>query len=513
MADYDAIVIGAGHNGMVASSYLAKAGLKTLVVEKNSFVGGCASTQEVFPGFKFNLGAHVYGLFRRQIRDGLEMDKFGFETMECDPSFFAPFSNGKYFFWYHDLDKSIEEVKKQFSEKDAEGLRTFVEFFKGFATGLGMGFTQPPMPMGKLFEMFRGPEAEDTLRKILFSPVKDFLDGLIDSEEIKATIAFWAVDGSWCGPMSPGTNLIAGIHFANGEPWYSVKGGIGQLSETLAKILKHHNGELKLSSPAKRLLLEKGKATGVELENGETITAKIVLSNLDPKTTFLKFVGSDNLPADFVTMVRNIRHHTVHSQIFCAVDELPDFTVMPGKEIGLPHKASFIQINPSVEYIERAWDDAKYGRPSKNPVVAFSIPTVYSPELAPPGKHTVPLFIQWTPYDLKEGNWDDIKESVADRAVDIVNEYAPNFKKSIIHRKIFSPLDYERMFGITKGDFWHGELSIEQLFAFRPVPGWSQYRTPIKGLYGCGSGYHPGGAVSGAPGHNAAKVALEDWKK
>jgi len=511
MADYDAIVIGAGHNGLTASCYLAKAGLKVLTLEKNSFVGGLASTQEIFPGFRFSIGAHVLGLYWKKIRDELELEKFGLKTFDLEPLFFTPFPSGRYFMWYWDLEKSVEEIKKQFSSGDAEGFRKYMEFWKSFSVGIGAGFLNPPVSIGKIFDVFKGPEPEDAMRKLFFYSAKEFLDELIESEELKGAIAYWAVDGIYAGPMTPGTNLVVGVHFASGEPYRFVKGGMGGVSEALSKAFQSYGGTLQLNCPVGRVLVEKGRVTGVETREGEKITAKVVLSNVDAQNLFLKLVGSEHLPQDFIKMVKNMKFRPVHIQAFCALSELPDYRCLPGKKPGPQH--NILVVAPSVEYVERAWDDCKYGRPSQKPVVLMSIPSIYDSSMAPEGKYAASLYIQFAPYDLREGEWDRVKEELADRAIAAIDEYAPNFKDSIIQRKVFSPLDYENMFGATRGNLWHGDILPAQMFTFRPVPGWSQYRTPLKGLYLCGATAHPGGGVTGTPGHNAAHVVLEEWKK
>lgn len=366
--------------------------------------------------------------------------------------------------------------------------------------------------MGKFFSMFNGAEAEDALRKAFFYGSKDFLDELFESEELKGAFGYWGADGFVGDPRTPGSNLFAGFHFSSGEPYRFVKGGMGGLSEAIARSFQHHKGTLRLSCPVKKVIINKGKAEGVELENGEKISAKIVLSNLDPKNTFLKRVGAENLPADFVQGINNYKIEPAHIQVFCALKELPDYKCLPGIEAGAQHKASFVTICPSLEYIDKAWDDFKYGRPSANPTLVWSIPTLYDPSLSPPGQYSMQIYVQYMPYDLKEGSWDRVKEKVADRVVDILTEYAPNFKGSILHRKVFSSHDYENLFGNTRGNVLHGEACLSQLFSFRPLPGWSQYKTPVENLYLCGNGAHPGGGVNGAAGYNAANVALAAWK-
>lgn len=512
MADYDAIIIGAGHNGLVAACLLAKAGLKPLVLEKNSFVGGMASTGELFPGFKFSLGAHTFAIFRKKLRDELELDKFGLETFDAEPRFFSPFPSGRYvMWWHHDLERTLDVIRKQFSAKDAEGVRKFVEFWNTFAAGIGETFYNPPLSLGKLFSMFSGAEAEEAVRTAFFVSESEYLDDLMESEELKGAFAWWGCDSFYGTPQTPGTNLMAGIHFAAGEPYRFVKGGMGGISEAIARSLQHYQGKLRLNSPVKKVIIEKGEAKGVELEDGEKITAKIVLSTLDPQNTFLKRVGAENLPGDFVEKIKKIKMRPTHIQAFCALKELPDYKCLPGKDEGLQHRACHVSFSPSVEYVAKNFEEGKLGLPSSKPRVMMSIPSVYDKSMAPPGYHAASLYIEFMPYDLKEGNMEQAKEALADRAVDVITEYAPNFKKSIIHRKVFSSHDYEELFGVTKGHVSHGDTCLSQLFSFRPITGWSQYKTPIENLYLAGAGAHPGGGVTGAPGHNAAQVALAAW--
>lgn len=365
--------------------------------------------------------------------------------------------------------------------------------------------------MGKLFSMFNGAEAETALKKAFFYGSKDYLDELVESVELKGAMAYWGADGFCGSPRDPGSNLMAGLHFSAGEPYRFVKGGMGGLCEALTRSLQSLKGTLRLKSPVKKVMIKNGTAVGVETEDGEKITAKIVLSNLDPQNTFLKRVGADNLPGDFVKGIENIKMEPVAVQALCALKELPKYKCLAGKEPELNDKIGLAMFSPSIEHIEKAWDDCKYGRASKKPIFIMTIPSIYDPDMAPPGHHAASIYIQWMPYDVKEGNWETEKEKLADRAVDLLTEYAPNFKGAILHRKVFAAQDYENAFGATRGNFWHGELKLSQLFSFRPLPGWSQYKTPIENLYLCGSGAHPGGGVTGAPGHNAAKVALGDW--
>lgn len=514
MADYDVVIIGAGHNGLTAAAYLAKAGLKALVVEKNSFVGGCASTQELFEGCKFNLGAHFLHLFQKKIRLDLELEKSGLRLDKLDPWCFYPFPNGKYFMWYHDIEKTIEEMRKQFTAKDAEGFREYVEFWRRFWRIGRDALLNPPVSLGKIMDAFPGAEGQDAARKAFLYGFVEFINEFpIESTEIKAAIGYWAnTVGFFDSLTTPGSNFMAGvILYSDEEPFWYVKGGMGQISEALSRFLQSRGGEVKLSSPVKQILIEQGKAIGVKLENGESISAKMVLSNVDPHNLFLRLVGIENLPTNSVRLIKSVQFYMPFIQIFCVLNELPDYRVYPGKEMGPQH--SLCIISPSLEYIEKAWVDCKFGGASEKPTLAMSIPSVLDPSLVPAGKHLASIYVLFAPYELTKGEQNKAKEEFADRTIDLINEYAPNFKASILHRKVFAPYDYEKLFGVTKGDGNHGVLKMHSLFTNRPFPGWSQYRTPVQNLYLCGSGGHPGAGVTGAPGHNCAQVVLADLEK
>jgi phytoene dehydrogenase-like protein len=363
--------------------------------------------------------------------------------------------------------------------------------------------------MGKM----RGLSARDivALVKIFTQSAAEFLDEWFESEQVKVTLATDGVIGANGGPRSPGTAYILLHHCMGGVAghrglWGFVRGGMGAVSEAIAASARSRGVEIRTNAAVAKVQVRDGRARGVVLANGEEIEASLVASNLDPKLTFLKLLDPGDLDPDFVRSIRNFRIEGTSCKINLALNGLPEFRAFPGAP-GPHHKAT-MHICPNIEYVERAWDDAKYGRPSERPLLELTVPTMYDPSLAPPGKHIMGIFLQYAPYTLREGTWDELREPFGDRVIALIDEYAPGFSSKIEHRQVLSPLDLERRFGITGGNIFHGEMSLDQMFVMRPVAGWARYRTPVKGLFLCGSGAHPGGGVMGAPGYNCAREML-----
>jgi phytoene dehydrogenase-like protein len=354
------------------------------------------------------------------------------------------------------------------------------------------------------------------LVKIFTQSAADFLDEWFESPEVKVTLATDGVIGANGGPRSAGTAYIL-LHHCMGSVaghrglWGFVRGGMGAVSEAIASAAREHGAVIRTNAPVHKVIVRDGRARGVVLEDGEEIGAKLVASNLDPKLTFLHLVDERELPSDFVSAIRKFRIEGTSCKINLALSGLPDFRACPGAP-GPQHKAT-MHICPSIEYVERAWDDAKYGRPSQSPLLELTIPTMYDPALAPPGRHIMGIFLQYAPYTLREGTWDELREPFGDGVMSLIAEYAPNIHEIVLERQVLTPLDLERRFGITGGNIFHGEMSLDQMFSMRPVAGWARYATPVRGLYLCGSGAHPGGGVMGAPGYNAAREMLRDSKK
>jgi phytoene dehydrogenase-like protein len=521
---YDAIIIGAGHNGLVTACYLAKARWKVLVLERRPVVGGACVTEETFPGFKVSTAAYVNSLFRKEIVRDLRLHDFGFEVLERNPSSFTPFPDGRYLLLGPDAAMTRREIAK-FSARDADAYPRYEAMLERVADVIEPTLNETPPDLlrpglrdlwrlWKLGRRFRklGASGMAEAVEILTGPARPILDRWFESEQLKGTLATDAIIGAMAAPSMPGTAYVL-FHHVMGETngkrgvWGYVKGGMGGLTRALATAGGTLGVEIRCETSVEQILVEHGKAAGVVLNGGEVVRAPVVASNADANITFTRLLGSQHLPPDFLDAVKRISYESASLKINVALSELPDFTACPGSQPGPQHRGT-IHICPDQDYIERAYDDAKYGKPSERPILECTIPSVVDPSVAPPGKHLMSMFIQYAPYKLKGATWDELREPFADRCFDLLNEYAPNFKRSVIARQVLTPLDLERTFALTGGNIFQGAMPLNQLFFFRPIPGWAGYRTPMKGLYLCGSAAHPGGGVMGAAGMNAARVIL-----
>src|SRR6266478_699549 len=523
---YDVIVIGGGHNGLVNAAYLAKAGKKVLVLERRHVLGGAAVTEEVFPGFKFSVCSYVVSLLRPEIIRELDLPRHGLEILPLDGTF-TPMPNGDYLWRVNDHAKTRREIARH-SRLDAEAYDEFGKAMVEMARFVKpiMNMT-PPDPaslnprglmellgMGRRFQKLAAEDKYNQIQLMTMSAA-DFLGQWFETDVLKATMSASGIIGTFLGVRSPGTAYVL-LHHYMGEidgafrSWGLVRGGTGAISNAIAEAAREAGAEIRTEAPTARISVANGQATGVVLENGDEITANVVSSSVDPRLTFIRMVGAENLPGDFVEDINRYKFRGSSGKVNLALDALPDFTCLPGAG---PHLRGAISISPSVEYMERAYDDAKYGCFSRRPYIDIVIPSLTDPSVAPPGKHVMSCFVQYAPYHLKEGNWDDLREEFGDSVVNTIAEHAPNIKDLILHRQVVTPLDLERDFGLSEGNIFQGELTLEQLFFLRPAPGWAQYRTPIKNLYMCGSATHPGGGIMGAPGRNAATQLLNDWKR
>jgi phytoene dehydrogenase-like protein len=510
---YDAIIIGGGHNGLITAAYLARAGRKPLVLERRELVGGCAVSEEAWPGFRVSTAAYLVSLIQERIVRELELEKFGYRVAAKDPAFFSAFPDGRYMFMWQDRARTLAEIAK-FSRRDAEVYPAYEDHLERLARAVeSLLLTAPPaggLDYIKLAARFRKQDVAGLVR-IFTQSAADFLDSWFESDELKVTLATDGVIGANGGPRSPGTAYVL-LHHCMGSVaghrglWGFLQGGMGAVSEAIAASARRWGAEIRTNAPVREILVEGGRARGVALATGEEIRAPMVISNLDPHQTFLRLIKESELDPAFLRDIRQYRTEGTSMKINLALSGLPEFLALPGAP-GPQHRAT-MHICPSIEYVERAWDDAKYGAPSARPLLELTIPTMYDPTLAPPGRHIMGIFLQYAPYTLRNGNWDQLRESYADRVIDLITGYAPNFRSIIIDRQVLTPLDLERRFSLTGGNIFHGEMSLDQMFAMRPVPSCARYRTPIRGLYLCGSGTHPGGGVMGAPGYNAAHQIL-----
>lgn len=529
--ELDVLIIGAGHNGLVCAAYLAEAGLKVHLVERRNIVGGAAVTEEFHPGFRNSLASYTVSLLNPKVIADLDLHRHGLKIVERDISNFYPLGTapGDYLKLTFDQDRTQNEFAR-YSAHDANALPAYYDAIERAADVIrSLVLETPPNAGGGVRDLWRALLTANKFRKLstadqqllldLFTKsAAEFLSRWFEHPSIIAAFAFDGIVGAYASPYTPGTAYVL-LHHAFGEVngkkgrWGHAVGGMGAITQAMRKAAEERGATLRTEAPVARLLVEGGRAAGVMLENGETIRARTIAANVNPKLLFSQLVDGDAQPPAFRD---HMRHYACGSGTFrmnVALKELPDFSCLPGKDAAEHHRSGII-IGPTVEYLDQAYHDARRYGWSRAPVVEMLLPSTMDDTLALPEAHVASLFCQqFSPELPDKQSWDGVREEAADLIIDTVNQYAPNFRESVIARQILSPLDLERTLGLTAGDIFHGRLSLDQMFSARPALGYADYRMPVKGLYLCGAGAHPGGGVTGAPGRNAAREIIDDFKR
>jgi phytoene dehydrogenase-like protein len=521
--EYDAIVVGGGHNGLVNAAYLARAGLRVLVLERRHLVGGAAVTEEVFPGYRFSVFSYVVSLLRPEILRELELPRHGLQVLPLE-STLTPLDDGDYLATWADADRTREELYRH-SPRDAESYLEFGRLMHHMAQAVKPILSMlPPDPYslapGDLRAMLRlgghlrslGAARFHALYKLMTMSSADFLEEWFEFDPLKATKSASGIIGTFLGPRSPGSAYVL-LHHYLGEidgayrAWGFAKGGTGAVSRAIASAARAHGAEIRTDAPVAQVLVRDGAVRGVVLASGEEIRSRVVVSGLDPRRTFLELLEPASLPDELVAAVRRFRFRGSSGKVNLALAELPDFTCLPGPG---PHLRGAISISPSLDYLERAYDDAKYGEFSREPYMDIVIPSLLDPDMAPPGRHVLSVFVQYAPYHVTGGWTPEKREAFGDAVIETLGRYAPNLPASILHRQVLTPKDVEDITGLSEGNIFQGELVLSQLFFLRPLPQWSRYRTPVRGYWQCGSGTHPGGGIIGSSGRLAALEILKD---
>jgi len=513
MSSYDAIIVGAGHNGLTAAAYLAKAGLRVLVLERRPIVGGACVTEEIHPGFRISRASYALGLLRPEVIRDLRLKEFGLQFLLMDPTRFTPFPDGKHMFVYHQTSKMKKEIAR-FSSRDAKSYDDYLAFWQRYRKLTEPFLLNPNGSLTDLAETCKNADDQQMLKRVFFGGLRDLANDFFESDYVKATLCAQGVVGTYAGPDTPGTAYVLAHHLVcqlDKEPdvWGYAKGGMGAVTQAMRRSAEHFGVEIRTECEVQEILVNKNKVAGVKLRDGKDIQSRLVLSNADPKRTFLTLVKPGYLSDSFIRQVRSLKTESAVMKINCAISELPDYKAYPGRVAGPQHPRAFIC--PNFDYLQAAWEDCRRGRPSAGPYMIIGIQSTIDSTLAPSGKHVLSIFAQYAPYHLSSGTWNERREEVADNIIHTLGEYAPNVPASIIARETLSPPDLEEKFYLTDGNIFHIEIMPDQML-FRPLPGFSDCRTPIKGLYLCGSGAHGGGGVSGVPGYTSAKKVIQDLK-
>ena len=509
MADVDALIVGGGHNGLVAASYLARAGLRTLVLERREIVGGACVTEELFPGYRLSTCSYICHLLQPKVIDDLQLRQHGFETHRLAPERFHPFPDGSYLLRWDEDERTQEEIARV-SPRDAAAYPRYVEFWNRATNLIYPYFLTAPPTLAQLAEDARRQGSEAVFERMLTASMKDLVEEYFEHPHVRALLVHAHDVGD---PSAPGsvfcyTHIRCG-RFCRPEDTGIPRGGMGTITQAMARAAQSFGAEIRTGAPVERLLVEQGRVIGVRLDDGTEIRSHVVVANADPKRTFLRLVGRENLPDQFAPQVEQLRTEAAYLKFHAALRELPDFTRFAPDRFDARWLGE-VKICPSVEYLQRAWYDARQGLPARRPMMEVQIPSAYDASHAPPGHHVMSIWGLYAPVHPAGGTWDDHREAVGEALIDTLAEYAPNLRGAILEWNLFTPLDIERRVGMTDGNIRHLDTIPGQYLSQRPLPEWANYRTPIAGLYLCGAGTHPGGEVSGAPGHNAAHAVLGD---
>lgn len=509
---YSAIIIGGGHNGLVAANYLAREGNSVLVLERRSFVGGACITEELFPGFRVSSCAYICHLLQDKVINDLRLRDYGLSIYSIDPVSFTPLPGERGLLRWHDDDRTAESIAR-ISPPDAARYPDWTAFWRRAGGIIQRYFLSDPPTIAQIAADLRGTPDEPVFERMLTGNMRDLVEEHFQSPLIRGCF----IDAQDAGdPRAPGSVMacayIRSDILTPRENFGIPKGGMGAITQAMARSAQAQGVEIRTDSPVSRILVHNGSARGVLLDDGERIYADAILSNADPKRTYLSLLDPDDAPPALLAETRRLKTDVSYLKFHCAMSDLPDFSAYLGADYD-PKALAYIRICPSIEYFEQSWQDARNGIPSSCPVMYIQIPTVYDPTLTPPGKHVMSVWVMYAPVRLREGSWDQARQAVGERLVDAIAQYAPNFREVLLDWQLFTPADLEERVGLTDGNIRHLDLSSQQLFAQRPSRALAGYRSPIGNLYLCGAGAHPGGEVTGAPGHNAAQTLLRDWEQ
>jgi len=511
-ASHDAIIIGGGHNGLVCAAYLAKAGLDVLVLEQREILGGACITEELFSEYRFSACSYYCHPLQTKVIEDLQLRRHGFEVSHIDPQKIYLFPDGRSLMVWDSVEQTQDAIAR-FSARDARAYPRWVAFWKHAARLIHPYFLTPPPTVGEVYAGLRSTEDREVLDTLLTASMRDLVTEYFEDEAVRGAFihahdvgdaaapgSAWCLTYIKCNELTPRENI--GI----------VRGGMGSITQAMAASARAHGAVLKTGVAVSGVLVEGGAAIGVRLVDGSEIRGRVVVSNADPKRTFLGLVAEEHLPAEFYRKVRQLKTATAYLKFHAALDRLPDFSRYLPSDGTVRHLA-YTRISPSISYFERAWDDAKHGRPPSSPVLDIQIPSGYDPTMAPTGKHVMSIWGLYAPVRLAEGTWDERRRDVGERVIDVLARYAPDIRDCIVDWQLFTPPDLEARIGLTDGNIRHLDIVPNQFLASRPIPGWAHYRTPIRNFYLCGAGTHPGGEVTGAPGHNAAQVIVSDLRR